>query len=333
MSILIDSFGREHKDLRVSLTDRCNLRCTYCMPNDFSDWIPKDRHLTPHEMVEIIGIAVKMGITSIRLTGGEPLLYPHIIEIVESIKKLEKAPELSMTTNGVALKQMAASLRDVGLDRINISLDTLVPERFKLLTHRSYFDKVIEGIKAAQEAGFAPIKINAVLIRGINDDEVIPLVKWALESKINLRFIEQMPLDAGRTWNREQMVTADEIFTVLSKEFNLQPVPNRDSSPAEEFYVNGGVEKIGIIGSVSRPFCGACDRIRLTSDGQLRSCLFSNEEGDLLGVLRDPQITSDQRKEKISAAIKKLVQFKKAGHGINDPAFIQPSRPMSAIGG
>lgn len=284
-------------------------------------------------MVEIIAIAVRMGITSVRLTGGEPLLYPHIIEIVRSIKDLEGAPELSMTTNGVALKEMAQPLRAAGLDRLNISLDTLLPERFKLLTHREYFDQVLEGIKAAQEVGFQKTKINAVLLRGINEDEIIPLARWALTSNLNLRFIEQMPLDAGRSWSRSQMVTADEIFTALKSEFDLKPVLNRDSSPAEEFFVDEGPGKIGIIASVSQPFCGACDRIRLTSDGQLRSCLFSNEEGDLLQVLRNVDFNAEQRGEKIETAIKQIVQFKKAGHGINDPAFIQPQRPMSSIGG
>jgi len=311
MSTLIDSFGRIHKDLRVSLTDRCTLRCTYCMPHDFSDWIAKDRHLSKEEIVYIIGIAVDLGITSVRLTGGEPLMHPHIIEIIRKIKELDTPPELSMTTNGVALAEKSKELKLAGLDRLNISLDTLVPERFKLLTHRPYFDQVISGIQKAHEVGFTTIKINAVLIRGINDDEVIPLVKWALESNLNLRFIEQMPLDAGRIWSRQQIITADEIYQVLKTEFELEPVPNRDSSPAEDFYINGGPAKVGIIGSISRPFCGACDRIRLTSDGQLRSCLFSHEEGDLLGVLRDSELSPEQRHEKYLMPLGPLFNLKK----------------------
>lgn len=303
------------------------------MPHDFAEWIPREKHLSPDEIVYLISIAIGAGITSVRLTGGEPLLHPHVIEIVSRIKSLPNAPELSMTTNGVALAKLAPGLRDAGLDRINISLDTLSPARFKELTHRDYFDQVVEGISQAREVGFSPIKLNAVLIRGINDDETLPLLRWAIESKLNLRFIEQMPLDAGHSWDRKIMVTADEIYETLSSEYQLTPVEARESSPAEEFYINGGPSTVGIIGSVTRPFCGACDRIRITSDGQLRSCLFSNEENDLLNYLRDSSISDEQRTILINNSLTSVVTGKKAGHGINDPSFIQPTRPMSAIGG
>ncbi|MEY3935403.1 MAG: hypothetical protein RI901_833 [Actinomycetota bacterium] len=282
---LIDSYGRIHRDLRVSLTDRCSLRCTYCMPFNFDKWLPNETLLTAPEIVKVIEIAVSQGIKEVRLTGGEPLLRPDIVEIVSRINSLETVPELSMTTNGVALAKFANDLAKAGLKRINISLDTLDWERFKRLTFRDRYDDVIEGIAAAKSAGLAPIKINTVLMRDINGDEALPLLKWALKENLNLRFIEQMPLDAGDAWTRSNLITADEIYSQLSSEFDLTPVAERGSSPAEEFYVNGGPATVGIIGSVTRSFCANCDRLRLTSDGQLRNCLFSNEETDLSYVI------------------------------------------------
>lgn len=330
---LIDNYGRIHRDLRVSLTDRCSLRCTYCMPHDFNKWLPSETLLSASELVKIIEIAVSQGITEVRLTGGEPLLRPDIVEIVSRIKALQNAPELSMTTNGVALAKVAKELASAGLKRINISLDTLDWERFKRLTFRDRYDDVIEGIAAAREAGLAPIKINTVLMRDINGDEAIPLLKWALKENLNLRFIEQMPLDAGDAWTRLNLITADQIFEELNSEFDLTPVSDRGSSPAEEFYVNGGPATVGIIGSVTRPFCAACDRLRLTSDGQMRSCLFSNTETDLRSILRNGRLTEAEKREDLIEAIAQTVKSKLPGHGINDPSFIKPIRPMSAIGG
>ena len=330
---LIDSFGRVHRDLRVSLTDRCSLRCTYCMPFNFDKWLPTETLLTASELVKVIEIAVSQGVTEVRLTGGEPLLRPDIVEIVSRISALEPAPELSMTTNGVALAKVAAPLADAGLRRINISLDTLDWERFKRLTFRDRYDDVIEGIAAARKAGLAPIKINTVLMRGINDDEALPLLKWALTENLNLRFIEQMPLDAGDAWTRSNLITADEIFNQLHKEFELTPVSDRGSSPAEEFYINGGPATVGIIGSVTRSFCANCDRLRLTSDGQLRNCLFSNEETDLRSILRNGRLSESEKREDIVKAFGLSVKAKLPGHGINNPDFVKPVRPMSAIGG
>ena len=330
---LIDSFGRVHRDLRVSLTDRCSLRCTYCMPFNFDKWLPTETLLTASELVKVIEIAVSQGVTEVRLTGGEPLLRPDIVEIVSRISALEPAPELSMTTNGVALAKVAAPLADAGLRRINISLDTLDWERFKRLTFRDRYDDVIEGIAAARKAGLAPIKINTVLMRGINDDEALPLLKWALTENLNLRFIEQMPLDAGDAWTRRNLITADEIFNQLNKEFELTPVSDRGSSPAEEFYINGGPATVGIIGSVTRSFCANCDRLRLTSDGQLRNCLFSNEETDLRSILRNGRLSESEKREDIVKAFGISVKAKLPGHGINNPDFVKPVRPMSAIGG
>jgi len=333
MSELVDTYGRVHRNLRVSLTDRCSLRCSYCMPHDFAAWLPSEDLLTTDELMTVIEVAVSQGIDEVRLTGGEPLLRPDIVEIVHRIASLDNAPRLTLTTNGVRLPDLAKPLADAGLDRINVSLDTLNRERFKTLTYRDKFNDVILGLKAAKDAGLFPIKINSVLLKGINDDEAPALLTWALENEYSLRFIEQMPLDAGGIWDRATLITADEIYESLSSRYQLEPVENRGSSPAEEFYVDGTSATVGIIGSVTRPFCGACDRIRLTSDGQLRSCLFSNTETDLRSVLRDENASYASKCNQVAARFQKTVVSKLPGHGINDPSFIAPLRPMSAIGG
>ncbi len=333
MTKLIDTYGRGHRDLRVSLTDRCSLRCSYCMPHDFAAWLPNENLLTTDELITVIEVAVDEGINEIRLTGGEPLLRPDIVEIVARINAIKNAPKLSMTTNGLALAKLAKPLVDAGLERINISLDTLDRERFKTLTFRDRIHDVFAGIDAAREAGLKPLKINSVLLKGINDDESVALVEWALKEGLNLRFIEQMPLDAGGIWSRSDLITADQIFADLSTRYELTPVDDRGSSPAEEFYVNGGPEVIGIIGSVTRPFCGSCDRVRLTSDGQIRNCLFSMAETDLRATLRNADLSDEAKRESISKAFHSTVLAKLPGHGINEPNFIQPVRPMSAIGG
>jgi cyclic pyranopterin phosphate synthase len=332
MTQLIDTYGRGHRDMRVSLTDRCNLRCTYCMPHDFAAWLPSKDLLNTDELIEIIEVAVSQGIDEIRLTGGEPMLRPDIVEIVSRISSIKNAPKLSMTTNGLVLAKLAKPLVDAGLRRINISLDTLDRDVFKKMTHRDRIDDVFAGIAAAKEAGLLPVKINTVLLRGVNDGEAVSLLKWALAEDLNLRFIEQMPLDAGGIWNREQLITADDIFSQLSEHYDLTPVEYRGSAPAEEFLINGGPATVGIIGSVSRPFCGACDRIRITSDGQLRSCLFSMTETDLRSILRS-DMSKTEKTEALVSKFHSTVKAKLPGHGINDPSFIQPSRPMSAIGG
>ena len=333
MSTLIDTYGRVHRNLRVSLTDRCSLRCTYCMPHDFAAWLPSEDLLTTDELLTVIEVAVQQGIDEVRLTGGEPLLRPDIVEIVERIASLDNAPRLTLTTNGIRLPDLAEKLAKAGLNRINVSLDTLSRERFKKLTYRDRFDDVILGLKAANAAGLFPIKVNTVLLKDINDDEAPALLEWALANEYSLRFIEQMPLDAGGIWDRATLITADEIFASLSTQYQLTPVDNRGSSPAEEFYINGTKATVGIIGSVTRPFCGACDRLRLTSDGQLRSCLFSIEETDLRSTLRDQESDLAYKHEQIAARFQKTVISKLPGHGINDPSFIAPLRPMSAIGG
>jgi cyclic pyranopterin phosphate synthase len=303
------------------------------MPFNFDKWLPSETLLTAKEIVKVVEIAVSQGISEVRLTGGEPLLRPDIVEIVSGINALENAPELSMTTNGVALAKVAKELADAGLRRINISLDTLDWERFKRLTFRDRYDDVIEGIAAARAAGLDPIKINTVLMRDINGDEALPLLKWALAENLSLRFIEQMPLDAGDAWTRSNLITADEIFAQLNSEFELTAVESRGSSPAEEFYVNGGPAKVGIIASVTRSFCANCDRLRLTSDGQIRNCLFSNEETDVRAILRNGRLAESEKREDIIKALGLSVRAKLPGHGINNPDFVKPVRPMSAIGG
>lgn len=329
---LIDTYGRVHRDLRVSLTDRCSLRCNYCMPADFSDWIADEKLLTTDELVTVIGLCVDAGITSVRLTGGEPLLRRDIVDVVRRINELPKPPRISLTTNALRLAEVAQDLKDAGLARVNVSLDTLDPVRFKEMTHRDRFHDVIEGIEAAKAAGLMPLKVNAVLLKGVNDDEAIPLLRHALANDWNLRFIEQMPLDAGDLWARPVMVTADEIQKELEREFELSPVPGRESAPAEEFYVNGGPATVGIIASVTRPFCAACDRLRLTADGQFRNCLFARDETDVRAILRSGLPQKDIYKG-VQSIIESVTKAKLPGHGINDPGFIKPDRPMSAIGG
>jgi len=330
---LVDSYGRVHRDLRVSVTDRCNLRCTYCMPPDFADWMPGDHLLTVDELLMVIEVAVENGVGSVRLTGGEPLVRPDVVEIVRRINALPVPPKVTLTTNGLKLVELAQPLADAGLERVNISLDTLDRERFSRLTFRDRFDDVLAGIEAAQKAGLHPVKVNTVLMRGINDDEAVPLLRHSIAHGWHLRFIEQMPLDAGGSWQRSEMVTAEEIHELLAAEFTLTPVPGRGSAPAEEFSVDGGPATVGIIASVSKPFCAACDRLRLTADGQIRNCLFARDETDVRAALRDPVLTDQGKRDLIASLLATSVGAKLPGHGINDPSFIQPDRPMSAIGG
>ena len=333
MSRLIDTFGRTHRDLRVSVTDRCNLRCAYCMPPDFADWLPGDHLLSIDELLTVIEVAVGEGIRSIRLTGGEPLLRPDIVEIVARINALPDPPRITLTTNALRLVELAQPLADAGLERVNISLDSLSRERFRALTFRDRFDDVLAGIRAAQQAGLTPVKVNTVLMRGVNEDEAVPMLRHAIQNDWSLRFIEQMPLDPHGAWDRDSMVTAADIRAVLETEFALVAVPSRGSAPAEEFTVDGGPATVGIIASVSTPFCAACDRLRLTADGQLRNCLFARDETDVRSTLRDASLSPADQRAAIARLMSSSVLAKLPGHGINDPSFVQPDRPMSAIGG
>ncbi|HEY8473202.1 MAG TPA: GTP 3',8-cyclase MoaA [Natronosporangium sp.] len=328
---LVDRYGRVATDLRVSLTDRCNLRCSYCMPPEGLPWLPAPNVLTDDEVVRLIGVAVRLlGVDEVRFTGGEPLIRPGLVDIVARTATLRPRPRLSLTTNGIGLDRLAEPLRSAGLDRVNISLDTLDPEVFVRLSHRRRLPDVLAGIRAAAEAGLAPVKLNAVLLRGVNDHEAGDLLRFALANGYQLRFIEQMPLDPQHGWDRAQMVTAAEILAQLSAEFTLLPDPaHRGSAPAETWLVDGyDGGKVGIIGTVTRPFCGDCDRTRLTADGQVRNCLFAREESDLRTAMR-AGASDDELAERWRAAHR----AKLPGHGIDNPAFLQPARPMSAIGG
>ena len=326
---LVDRFGRTHHDLRVSLTDRCNLRCTYCMPAEGLDWMSTPDLLTAEEIVRVVRIGTDLGITEVRLTGGEPLIRPDIVGIVAELAALPRAPHLSLTTNGLRLDRLAAPLAGAGLSRINVSCDTLDRETYRRLTLRDRLDDVLAGIDAARSAGLEPIKVNTVLMRGVNDHETASLLRWALTEGLSLRFIEQMPLDPQHGWNRAMMVTRAEILDSLERAgHHLTPLPGRGSAPAEEFLVDGGPATVGIVGSVTNPFCDACDRVRLTADGQWRSCLFAQREADLRTLLR-----SGADDAAVAAEMIGEVALKQRGHGIDDPAFLQPDRPMSAIGG
>ena len=335
MSALVDRFGRVATDLRVSLTDRCNLRCTYCMPEEGLAWLPREQQLTDDEVVRLIRVAVeRLGVTEVRFTGGEPLIRRGLVGIVAATGRLDPRPRLSITTNGIGLERLAVPLRDAGLDRVNVSLDTLDPARFVALTRRDRHADVVRGLRAAASAGLTPVKINTVLMRGINEDEAPALLRFALAYGYQLRFIEQMPLDAQHRWDRHTMVTADEILTALAP-FDLRPDSvSRGTAPAETWLVPGHLDaagepaRVGVIGSVTRPFCGDCDRTRLTADGQVRNCLFATEESDLRKLLRDGAPDGE-----IAEAWLTAMRGKRAGHGIDDPTFLQPARPMSAIGG
>jgi cyclic pyranopterin phosphate synthase len=311
------------------LTDRCNLRCSYCMPAEGLDWLPDEQTLTDDEVVRLVGIAVRMlGVKEVRFTGGEPLVRRGLVDIVRRTHELGGV-ETSLTTNALGLSRNAQALRDAGLDRINVSLDTIRPETFAEITRRDRLADVVAGLEAARAAGLDPLKINAVLLRGVNDEQAPELLRWCIARDYDLRFIEQMPLDAQHGWSRAEMVTAEEIFERLETEFVLTPHSEpRGSAPAELFLVDGGPATVGVIASVTRPFCGDCDRVRLTADGQVRNCLFAREESDLRTSMRAGASDEELAQRWVTA-----MAGKRAGHGIDDPTFLQPDRPMSAIGG
>jgi cyclic pyranopterin phosphate synthase len=329
-SALADQYGRVATDLRVSLTDRCNLRCSYCMPAEGLEWLPTPEVLTDDEVVRLIAIAVeRLGVDEVRFTGGEPLVRRGFVDIVRRTTSLTPRPRTAVTTNGLGLDKTATALADAGLDRVNVSLDTVRRDSFLEITRRDRFDDVVKGLAAAAEAGLLPVKVNAVLLRGINDNQAPELLRWCVNHGYELRFIEQMPLDAQHGWDRNRMVTAEEILASLRTEFDLTPHPDeRGSAPAELFVVDGGPATVGVIGSVTRPFCGDCDRVRLTADGQVRNCLFAREESDLRTPLR-----SGATDEEIADRWRAAMWTKRPGHGIDDESFLQPARPMSAIGG
>lgn len=333
---LIDSFGRLHNNLRISVTDRCNIRCFYCMPAEDIAFMDKAELLSFEEIERFVRIVVPLGVNKLRLTGGEPLVRQELYKLVAKLSAIPEIQDIGLTTNGLLLKEQAADLYQAGLRRINISLDALSAEKFKRFTRRDGFDRVMSGIDAARSAGFDPIKINAVSVRGLTEDEIVPFGKFARETGIEVRFIEYMPLDADSRWERGKVLFAHEIVEALSASIlPLVPVDLAKNStsatptgPATDFIFEDGVGMIGFIASVSQPFCMNCNRIRLTADGKLRNCLFSLDETDLRSLLR-----GDASDEQIVAAIRASVAAKKEGHEINTARFIQPARPMYSIGG
>ncbi|WP_028183099.1 GTP 3',8-cyclase MoaA [Salinispora arenicola] len=328
--LLVDRHGRVARSLRVSLTDKCNLRCTYCMPAEGLPWVAGPQLLDDDEVVRLIRVAVRrLGVTDVRFTGGEPLIRPGLVGIVAAVAAMTPRPRISLTTNGIGLDRLAPALHAAGLDRVNVSLDTLDRERFVQLSRRDRLDAVLTGLTSAAQAGLAPIKINTVLMRGINDDEAPALLRFALDNHYQLRFIEQMPLDAQHGWDRSTMITADEILTALRSAYVLEPDPaHRGAAPAETWLVDGGPARVGVIATVTRPFCGDCDRTRLTADGQVRNCLFATTESDLREALR-----AGADDDEVARRWRAAMWGKRAGHGIDDPTFLQPDRSMSAIGG
>jgi GTP 3',8-cyclase len=331
---LVDGFGRTVRDLRISVTDRCNFRCFYCMPEEGMAWLPREEILTFEEIERIARICVeRFGFEGIRLTGGEPTVRAHLPVLVDKLARLRvggdgPGVDLAMTTNGATLPLIAGDLRAAGLRRINISCDSLRPERFLAMTRRDALDKVLLGIDAALEAGFDPVKINVVLIRGVNDDELIDLATFGRERGVVVRFIEFMPLDASGEWGNDRVVPASDVVAAIDAVFPLTPVDQRGSQPAERFVYRDGRGEVGVIASVTRSFCSTCDRVRLTAEGEFRNCLFAVEETDLRALLR-----SGGSDEDLASAMAADVSRKWAGHSIGQVHFIQPKRTMSQIGG
>lgn len=341
---MLDRFGRAATDLRVSLTDRCNLRCTYCMPEEGLPWLSDDRLLTAEEISRLVRIAVtQLHVAEVRFTGGEPLLRKELPEILRAAAALRPRPELSLTTNALGLKQKARLLAESGLDRLNVSLDAADPQTYAESTRRDRFPDVIAGLAAAAAAGLRPVKVNAVLTRSPEragpprkdwQSVAAELLDFCLAAGYELRFIEQMPLDAGRSWSREEMVRADEILEALSRRHSLSPDPApRGSAPASTWLVDGGPASVGVIASVTKPFCADCDRTRITADGQVRNCLFATDETDLRALLREPGLDEEARDAALALRWRQAMWTKRTGHGMDDPQFQQPERPMSAIGG
>ena len=330
---LVDPHGRTVRDLRISVTDRCNFRCTYCMPAEGMTWMERENLLTYEEIERVAGIMVgTFGIDSIRLTGGEPTVRAHLPQLIRRLAGLRtwtgEKPDLALTTNGSTLRNVATELRNAGLDRINVSMDSLQRERFARMTRRDELDNVLAGIAEAKVAGFDPVKVNVVVERGQNDDEIVDLAAYGRDSGVEVRFIEFMPLDASNEWERDKVVSQDEIVTRIGAVFPLEPVPARGAAPADRWRYLDGKGTVGVIPSVTEPFCGDCDRVRLTSDGQFRTCLFATREFDVRALLR-----GGADDEEIAALIEEAVATKWAGHHINKIDFIRPARSMSQIGG
>lgn len=327
---LKDSFGREIRDLRISITDRCNFRCFYCMPKEAMEWQPKSEILSYEEIVRLTEIFVELGITKLRVTGGEPMLRRDLETLIARLDSIDRVEDLALTTNAHFLAGRARGLREAGLKRITVSLDSLTPDRFALLTGRKNFSDVLTGIDAAIEAGLHPVKVNCVVIRHINDDQVLDFARFAREKGVHVRFIEFMPLDNGKVWRRDMVVPGEELRELIDRNFALERVqsPNPSETARRWRFADGAPGEIGFINPVTQPFCGHCSRIRLTADGMIRTCLFSAVEHNIKSVLRSGA-TDDALAEFIIATVNK----KEDRHHINDPGFVQPLRTMSCIGG
>jgi cyclic pyranopterin phosphate synthase len=337
---LVDPFGRTIRDLRISITDRCNFRCTYCMPEEGMTWLPRSEVLTFEEIVRLARIFVeRFEVDGLRLTGGEPTVRAHLPVLVGKLAELRvpkdsrsalagSPPDLSITTNGATFRLLAHELRSAGLDRVNISLDTLRRDRFREMTRRDELVRVLDGIEAAKEAGFAPVKLNSVIQRGVNDDEIVDLARFGRDHDVELRYIEFMPLDADGHWVNEQVVSQDEIVATIAEVFPLEQLRARGAAPADRWRYLDGRGTVGVIPTVTKPFCGDCDRVRLTADGHFRTCLFATTDFDLLAMMR-----SGADDGALAAEIQRAVGLKWAGHQINQVNFIRPAKSMSQIGG
>ncbi|HWZ29840.1 MAG TPA: GTP 3',8-cyclase MoaA [Bryobacteraceae bacterium] len=330
MTPLVDTFGRLHDNLRISVTDRCNIRCFYCMPETGVKFQPRDQILSFEEIERFVRIAVTLGVRKLRITGGEPLVRKDLPKLIEKLAAIEGIEDLALTTNGVLLAEQARELYDAGLRRINVHLDTLDRERFKQITRRDDLGKVLEGINVCQRLGYGPIKINAVGVKNLVEPDIVPLARFGRERGIEIRYIEFMPLDAQNLWDRERVLLADQMIAMLEREIGpLEEIPDRDPrAPATEYRFADGIGRVGFIASVSRPFCLNCNRVRLTSDGKLRYCLFAIDETDVRSILRDGGSDDDVR-----SAVRASVQAKWIGHEINSSQFVAPPRPMYSIGG
>ena len=326
---LVDSFGRTINNLRISVTDRCNMRCTYCMPAEGMVFFPRSEILTFEELGRFVRIGARLGITDVRLTGGEPLVRRDLDVFIRQLSRIEGVQDIGLTTNGILLAEQAQALYDAGLRRINVSLDSLDSQNFAAITRRDVFHKVLAGLDAAERVGMSPIKINTVAVRGITDEEIIAFAELARRRPFEVRFIEYMPLGAGDVWEHRKVLPQDEILERINSVLPLEPVGDGDErAPADTFRFLDGAGTIGIIASVTHPFCDTCDRIRITADGKLRTCLFSLKETDIKGLLR-----GGATDEEVSQVIVEAVWNKEPGHRINEPDFIKPARSMSAIGG
>jgi cyclic pyranopterin phosphate synthase len=330
LSPLIDSFGRVHTDLRISVTDRCNIRCFYCMPNEHVVFKPREELLTFEEIVRFVRVAAQMGIRTLRLTGGEPLVRRNLDRLIALLARIEGIEDIALTTNGILLAEQARALREAGLRRVNISLDALDAEIFRKIARRDGYEQVLAGIAAAQQVGFDKIKLNAVAIRGLTEEQIVPLGRFARERGLELRFIEFMPLDAEGNWQNDQVLTGDEILRRLETAFGrLEPIaPAHPGQPACDYRFADGGGTVGFINPVTHPFCGECNRLRLTAEGQIRNCLFSLEEWDARALLR-----RGADEDELAALLRSSVAAKRAGHGINSDEFVRPTRAMFQIGG